>query len=80
MNELNDILIEMKIPLKVRQLHELYLYASFNKNDMKMQPKQRVAALINNQKRRVDVSIVAKWLNENIKKGSIKFNRNRATS
>lgn len=32
MNELNDVLIELQIPLKIRQLHEVYLYATYEKN------------------------------------------------
>lgn len=80
MNELNDILIELKIPTKVRQLHEVYLYSTYDKSESKSEAKQRLSALINNEKRKVDIKSVAKWLQENIKNGNIKFNRMRATS
>jgi len=45
-----------------------------------MDAKQRVAALVNNEKRKVDATNAAKWLYENIKKGAIKFVKNRAVS
>ena len=32
MNELNDILLELHIPIKIRQLHEVYLYSTYEKN------------------------------------------------
>ena len=45
-----------------------------------MQAKQKLVALMNNEKKKIDIKSVAKWLNENIKKANIKFNRMRATS
>lgn len=48
MNELNDIIIELQIPVKVKQLHELYLYATYQKLETKAQAKQRLVALMNN--------------------------------
>ena len=48
MNELNDIIIELQIPVKVKQLHELYLYATYQKLETKSQAKQRLVALMNN--------------------------------
>ena len=35
---------------------------------------------MNNEKKKVDVKAVARWLCDNIKKANIKFNRMRATS
>lgn len=35
---------------------------------------------MNNEKRKIDIKAVAKWINENIKKAAIKFRRMRATS
>ena len=35
---------------------------------------------MNNEKKKIDIKSVAKWINDNIKKANIKFNRMRATS
>lgn len=35
---------------------------------------------MNNERRKTDFNAVSKWLNENIKKGNIKFARNRIMS
>lgn len=45
-----------------------------------MHSKQRLLSIMNNEKKKVDVRSIAKWLCDNIKKANIKFNRMRATS
>lgn len=35
---------------------------------------------MNNQRKKVDVKAVSKWINQNIKKANIKFNRTKAFS
>ena len=72
MNELNDVLQQIEIPVKVQQLHELYLYSTFQKFENQKDAKKRLIAIVNQEKKKVDTNAMAVWVHDAIKKGNIR--------
>jgi ATP sulfurylase len=73
MNELNDLINQIKIPLKNQHIHELYLYATYQRFDKKEETKKKLTAMVNQERHKVDVSAVAEWLHTKIEAGEIKI-------
>lgn len=66
MNELCDIINQIKIPLKNQQIHELYLYSTYQRFDKIEDTKKKLIAMVNQEKHKVDTNAVAEWLEQKI--------------
>jgi hypothetical protein len=43
-------------------MHELYLYATYQNFESKEDTKKKIAAIMNQEKKKVDIQAVAKWI------------------
>lgn len=60
-------------------MNELFLYATYQKYESKSETKKKLIALINQEKKKVDMKAAAHWICENIRRNQIKFGMSKTT-
>ena len=84
MNELIEIVGQLGIPLRTHQMSQLYLYATYQRYENLADTKKKLIAILNQEKKKVDLTAAAEWLHEKITAKEIVFaskvKRQRATS
>lgn len=64
--ELAEIVTLIGIPLKNRDLHEVYLYATYERGSRNTSSK--IASIVNLEVKNINMPAVATWLQKNMRK------------
>lgn len=67
LNELHDILRELCFDMSIQQIHELYLYCTFDvKEKNKLSVKEKLMSLVNQERKKASVELIVEWLERNM--------------
>jgi hypothetical protein len=68
LNELHDVLRELQFDMSIQQVHELYLYCTFELKDhkSKLSIKDKLMSLVNQERKKISVELMVDWLYNNM--------------
>lgn len=68
LNELHDVLRELAFDMSIQQVHELYLYATFDVREhrSKLSVKEKLMSLVNQERKKVGIELMVDWLYNNM--------------
>lgn len=68
LNELHDVLRELCFDMSIQQVHELYLYCTFDMRNekSKLSVKEKLMSLVNQERKKVSVDLIVDWLTSNM--------------
>lgn len=66
LDDLHGVLKDLLFDLTLQQLHELYLFCTFDVKNEKLEVREKLKGILTQQKNRLKVELIVEWLMRNM--------------